>query len=151
MKMGNVLRRFFFGLEKAAVFENGTKRQAGTDKVGLGILLFYVRCNQYQLMMTKSKLCQNLITDHKTPCNTPVHNRGLLRLDGGNRRNRGGLLTEKSARVAFCVVFTGKADNTRREQGRQQADYLIHGFGHGNTQRPRKAADGDRRHFRKLR
>jgi hypothetical protein len=53
--------------------------------------------------------------------------------------------------MTFCVVFAGQADNTRREQGGKQADYLIHGFRHGNTQRPRKAPDGNRRYFGKLR
>jgi hypothetical protein len=146
MKMGNKPHRFFFRSEKVAVFESVTERQTGTNKKSPGVLLFNVSKNQYRLMLDKSVLYQNLITDHKAPCNTTGKSRGAMRLD----RNRGGLLT-KGARFAFCVVFAGKADNTRREQGRQQADHLIHGFRHGKPQGPGKAAEGDRRDFRKLR
>jgi hypothetical protein len=80
----------------------------------------------------------------------PRYKTGALRLDGGGRRNCGGL-PAKGAGFAFCVVFAGKADNTRREQGRKQTDYMIHGFGHGEPQCPGEAADGDRRKCGELR
>jgi hypothetical protein len=76
----------------------------------------------------------------------PPEQAAELRLNGRNRRNRGGLPT-KSTGFTLCVIFAGKADNTRREKGRQQVDYLINRFGHGHMEEPRKASDGDRRNF----
>jgi hypothetical protein len=40
MKIGNVLRRFFFGVKKAAVLETMTEGQAGHDQKGLAFCFF---------------------------------------------------------------------------------------------------------------
>jgi hypothetical protein len=56
MKIQNVVRRFFFCFEKAAVFKNGTEGQTGHDQKGPGILLFYVRRNKRRPTLVKSEL-----------------------------------------------------------------------------------------------
>jgi hypothetical protein len=56
MKIRNIPGRFFFGVEKAAVLETGTKRQTGLDQKGTGVLLFDMRRNKRRFMPMESKL-----------------------------------------------------------------------------------------------
>jgi hypothetical protein len=55
MKIRNIPGRFFFGVEKAAVLEAMTERQAGPNQKEPGVLLFDVRRNQCRFMLAKSK------------------------------------------------------------------------------------------------
>jgi hypothetical protein len=55
-------------------------------RYGIIALFFYMSRNQCRPMMVNSKLRRNLKTNHNPPVIPPVHNRGLLRLDGWQSR-----------------------------------------------------------------
>ena len=65
MKTENIPGRFFFGMEKAAVFDPLTKGQAGQNQKRLCLLFPDMSGNQCRLMPNKSKLRRYLITKHK--------------------------------------------------------------------------------------
>jgi hypothetical protein len=71
MKISDIPDRFLFDMEKAAVFESMTKRQAGQNKESLCLLFFYMSRNQCRPVLMKSKLRCYLITKYKNLLSCP--------------------------------------------------------------------------------